>query len=99
MQRRFAASKALINGISDQPRVQVLGEVAEVNGNVIVLKDSTGQKTFIFSEPTSAKKGQTVRIFGTPSGQEVSGELIQDMEKIDKGVYDYILAAEAEDGC
>ena len=76
---------------SSDMRVSLIGTVIDKQENRIVLDDGTGKVNINFEVAPSVSINQFVRVFGrvVQAGDdiEMDGEIIQDMEKLDKDLY------------
>ncbi len=72
-------------------RVSLIGTVIDKQGNRIVLDDGTGKVNVDFETDPAIELNQFVRVFGkvmqTGEDMEIIGEIVQDMEKLDKDLY------------
>jgi uncharacterized protein YdeI (BOF family) len=72
-------------------RVRLVGTVVDRQENRIVLDDGSGRVNVSFGFSPQANPKQFVRVFGrvieTGNGLEVDGEIVQNMEKLDKDLY------------
>jgi len=96
--RRLPAIEKNIKDINQEDfRVKVLGIIVgrdEIN-NRAMLDDGTGRIVALFADPEqfgSAKEGRRVRIIGKvrkgeSSELELEAEILQDMSKLDMGLY------------
>jgi len=97
--RRLPAFERTISEISEENfRVRVLGTVVgrdEVN-NSLIMDDGTGKIHAFFANPdqfAEAKEGKLIRVIGKVRKEEeleIDVELIQDMSKLDLGLYEQV---------
>lgn len=90
-QRRLPSVERKISEIRPEDiRVRILGTIIDKKGNSVVIDDGTGKIHVTFGEDVSVEINQFVRIFGKviplEKGFQIDGEIIQDMEKLDKGL-------------
>lgn len=76
---------------SGDMRVSLIGTVIDKQETRIVLDDGSGKVNVNFESPPEVKPNQFVRVFGRAiqagNGLEIEGEIIQDMERLDKDLY------------
>ncbi|MDI6654408.1 MAG: hypothetical protein QME59_00795 [Candidatus Hydrothermarchaeota archaeon] len=96
--RRLPSKEKSIKEISEQDfRVRVLGTVIdrdEVN-NSAMIDDGTGRIAALFADPEQlaiAREGKLVRVIGKVRKDEnaIEVEIIQDMGKLDTGLYEQV---------
>ena len=93
MQDQFKRQPAIEKQIKDLSKedvdVAISGLVINKNENSFFLDDGTGQIPISFIDPIEAEG--YVRVFGrvisSENGFEVQGEILQDLNKIDKVLY------------
>ncbi len=90
--RRMPSVDKEISGLGPgDMRVRLTGTVVDAQGSRIVLDDGTGRVSVNFESAPDARPDQFVRVFGKvvplDSGVEIEGEIVQDMEKLDKDLY------------
>ncbi|MFQ5887707.1 MAG: hypothetical protein ACE5HY_03325 [Candidatus Hydrothermarchaeales archaeon] len=99
MRRRLPSKERCIKDITaDDIRVRVLGVVVgrDEDNYSIMLDDGTGRAVVQFIDPDQFQKaeaGKRVRIIGRAMVQEgvvMEAELIQDMSKLDMGLYEQV---------
>jgi cobyric acid synthase len=88
-QRRLPSADRKISEIQPEDmRVRVMGTVIDRKGNTVILDDGTGKIQITFAEEMPAEIDQFVRVFGrvipVEGGFQLEGELVQNMEKLDK---------------
>jgi hypothetical protein len=79
-------------------RVRVLGTIIDIDeaNSSALLDDGTGRATILFADPDqfeAAKEGKLVRIIGKARREgevEIEVEIIQDMRKLDLGLYEQV---------
>lgn len=98
--RRLPAKEKNIKDISEEDfRVRILGTVVdrdEIN-NSAMIDDGTGRAIMLFADPDQfflAEDGKLVRVVGKVRKEEenieIEVELIQDMGKLDLGLYEQV---------
>lgn len=102
MEFKFHRSPAVPRRIADinpetDIRVRLVGRVSDKRDNSIFLKDDSGEVEIIM-EPEFASclsEGEIIRVFTRvlplETGYELRSELIQDMNKLDKELYDKVI--------
>ena len=90
-QRRLPSIYRKISDVKPEDiRICIIARIIDIQDNVVVLDDGTGQATAVFDE-VSAKPDSLVRVFGRvihkEKGFELQGEIIQDMENLDLEIY------------
>jgi RNase P/RNase MRP subunit p29 len=90
--RRLPAHEKRVAEVSkDDVRVRLLGTVVDSNENIVILDDGTGKISVVFREPVNVETGKTVRVFGrvmqAEEGFEIEGEILQNMDNVDIGLY------------
>ncbi len=96
--RRLPSREKSIREISEQDfRIRILGTVVdrdEVNSSVMI-DDGTGRIVAVFADPEHlavAREGRLVRVIGKVRKDEniIEVETIQDMGKLDLGLYEQV---------
>ncbi len=68
-------------------RVQILATVVDSKESIIVIDDGTAKINVSFPQPQKTGPGNLVRVFGrvipVENGFELSGEILQDMGRLD----------------
>jgi hypothetical protein len=76
---------------SGDMRVSLIGTVIDKQNNKIILDDGSGKINVDFGTEHEVKMNQFVRVFGrvlrVGEELEMDGEIVQDMEKLDKDLY------------
>ncbi|KXA94321.1 hypothetical protein AKJ65_04810 [candidate division MSBL1 archaeon SCGC-AAA259E19] len=79
---------------SDEGKVQIVGEVVELDEKELSLDDGTGGIRVLFEDPSMVKdldRGSAARIFGSVSsleeGFELRAEIIQPLDGLDLDLY------------
>jgi hypothetical protein len=90
--RRMPSVEKRISGLGPgDMRVSITGTVVDMQGGRIVLDDGSGRVSVGFDSPPDAKPDQFVRVFGrvvpAEGGTEIEGEILQDMEGLDKDLF------------
>ncbi|MFQ6137324.1 MAG: replication protein RepA [Candidatus Hydrothermarchaeales archaeon] len=96
--RQPSKEKSIEDITSDDFRVRVLGVVVDRDEDdySIMLDDGTGRAVVQFSDPDQfhlAEAGKRIRVIGRVMVQEgvvIDAELIQDMSKLDMGLYEQV---------
>lgn len=97
--RRLPARERCIKDItSEDYRVRVLGTIVDINeGNgSALLDDGTGRAMLLFADPeqfSNVKEGKRIRVIGKARREEeveIEVEIIQDMSKLDLGLYEQV---------
>lgn len=95
MRRMPCVEKKVSEMKSGDMRVSITGTVIDRQGKRIVLDDGTGKVNINFESDPEVEMNQFVRVLGmiVPAGKdvEIDGEIIQDMEKLDKDLYKKVL--------
>lgn len=91
MRRLPSVEKRISELKNGDMRVSLIGTVIDKQENRIVLDDGTGKVNINFEVAPDVEMNQFVRVFGRviQAGDdiEIDGEIIQDMEKLDKDLY------------
>jgi hypothetical protein len=91
MRRMPSVEKRVSELKNGDMRVSLIGTVIDKQENRIVLDDGTGKVNINFEVAPPVSINQFVRVFGRviQAGDdiEIDGEIIQDMEKLDKDLY------------
>jgi len=91
MRRMPSVEKKVSELKNGDMRVSLIGTVIDKQENRIILDDGTGKVNINFEIAPPVNINQFVRVFGrvVQAGDdiEIDGEIIQDMEKLDKDLY------------
>ncbi|MFH1978244.1 MAG: replication protein RepA [Candidatus Aenigmatarchaeota archaeon] len=72
-------------------RISLIGTVLDKSETTIAVDDGSGKIEITFEEPVKTEVNKLVRVFGTvvpmDQGFQLRGEILQDMSKLDLGLY------------
>ena len=88
--------------IREDYRVRVLGTIIDIDeaNSLALLDDGTGRATILFADPDqfeAVKEGKLVRVIGKVRMEgeiEIEVEIIQDMSKLNLGLYEQVMYIE-----
>ncbi len=98
MRRLPGVEKSIAKITGEEHRVSIIGVVVEKNemNNSALIDDGTGRAIAYFAtqeEYNKAKEGRVIRIIGKvrkDENIEIDVEIIQDMSKLDLGLYEQV---------